>query len=83
MDLTDDTVTQTVCDTMGWAPADLRGGTPLQDCPGWDSVNQLRVLMALESATGTRIPMKRFLAAATLSDIRALVEASSTRGAMA
>ena len=73
MDLID-TVTQTVCDTMGWSPADLSGDTSLQNCPGWDSVNQLRVLMALESATGARIPMRRFLEATTLDDIRALVE---------
>lgn len=69
-----DLVTQTICDTMGWSPADLCGDALLQTFPGWDSVNQLRVLMAIESATGRRIPMKRFLAATTLDDIRALLE---------
>lgn len=69
-----DFVTQTICDTMGWSAADLGGDDLLQSFPGWDSVNQLRVLMAIESATGRRIPMKRFLAATTLDDIRELLQ---------
>lgn len=76
-----DSITQTVCDAMGWLPGDLRGDTLLQNYPDWDSVNQLRVMMALESATDTRIPMKRFLEAQTMDAIREVVLTSSPRGA--
>lgn len=82
MDLTD-TVYQTVCNTMTWSPNDVDGNTLLRDCPGWDSVNQLRVLMALELTTGTRIPIKRFLVAYTIDDIAAVLKSLSGHGPLA
>ncbi len=78
-----DTVHQTVCDTMTWSPREVHGHTLLRDCPGWDSVNQLRVLMALETATGTRIPVKRFLGADTTDHIAALVKSLASQDGQA
>ncbi|MFH8443883.1 acyl carrier protein [Streptomyces sp. NPDC018026] len=59
------------------ADEDLLGpDTPLSAIEGWDSVNALRVLVALEREAGAPLDYERFAAAQTAGDIGALVAAA-------
>ena len=56
---------------------DLRGrgaGTRLADVPEWDSVLLLRLVTALEEATGRQLPIRPLLEARTFADIHACVK---------
>lgn len=46
---------------------------PLQAVDGWDSVNQLRILVYLERELGAPLDYDRFTAAETLGDLASLV----------
>lgn len=46
---------------------------PLQAIDGWDSVNQLRILVFLEREVGAPLDYDRFTAAETLGDLASLV----------
>lgn len=51
----------------------LAGSTVLADCGGWDSVNQMRVLVRLEARLGTTVDFDRFMSVVTLDDLLAVV----------
>ena len=57
--------------------AELAEHEDIRKLDGWDSVNQLRVLMAVEARTGLKVPMKEFMACNTVHDIASLLERSS------
>lgn len=42
---------------------------PLNEVPGWDSVNALRVLVYLEQEVGHKLDYERFMAAERLGDL--------------
>ncbi|MEU9360177.1 acyl carrier protein [Streptomyces sp. NPDC048301] len=61
----------------------LTPDTELTTVDGWDSVNQLRILVYLERETGTPLDYDRFAAAETLGDLAVLVADAEAAGARA
>ncbi|MFJ9885517.1 acyl carrier protein [Streptomyces sp. NPDC091287] len=47
-------------------------GASFDELPGWDSLNLLTLLTAIERETGRRIPMTQVLESTSLGDIYAL-----------
>jgi acyl carrier protein len=47
--------------------------TPLAGLEGWDSVNQMRVLVYLERESGANLDYDRFMKAESLADLSTLV----------
>ncbi|MEU3477282.1 acyl carrier protein [Streptomyces sp. NPDC033754] len=56
---------------------------PLQSIDGWDSVNELRILVYLERELGAPLDYDRFTAAETLADLASLVADTEAAGARA
>ncbi|WP_329623812.1 acyl carrier protein [Streptomyces sp. NBC_01255] len=54
---------------------------PLQAIDGWDSVNQLRILVFLERELGAPLDYDRFSTAETLGDLASLVADTDTETA--
>jgi acyl carrier protein len=67
------------CTTLNWDPNDVQDGDLLSEQPNWDSVNQLRVLMALEAALGIKLPLKKYVACRHLNEVAELVASVKNR----
>ncbi|MFI5758411.1 acyl carrier protein [Streptomyces sp. NPDC051569] len=57
---------------------DLAMSTPLADIEGWDSVNQMRILVYLEREVGGSLDYDRFMRAVSLADLSAVVAETGT-----
>jgi acyl carrier protein len=60
---------ETFCTTLNWNPEDVQTSHLLNQHADWDSVNQLRVLMALEAALGLKLPLKKYVACGSIDDV--------------
>ncbi|MFF3838336.1 acyl carrier protein [Streptomyces sp. NPDC001930] len=54
-------------------PGELTVDTALRDVDGWDSVNQMRVLVYLERALAADLDYDRFMNAESIGDLSGLV----------
>jgi acyl carrier protein len=45
----------------------------LEDLPGWDSVNAMRLIMHIEKDFGVKLPIKEYFDARTLVDVFGLI----------
>ncbi|WP_165986446.1 acyl carrier protein [Streptomyces sp. YIM 98790] len=61
-------------------PNQLTTFTVLATTEGWDSVNQMRVLVYLEREAGAPLDYERFMAAETLGDLAELVADAAGEG---
>ncbi|MFH8978134.1 acyl carrier protein [Streptomyces sp. NPDC017890] len=76
LDAAERTVVETIARLLDADEDALGADTPLSAVEGWDSVNALRVLVALERETGAPLDYERFAAAETAGDIGAVVAAA-------
>lgn len=67
------TVVEAVATLLDADEDTLTAGTALPAVDGWDSVNQLRVLVCLERELGCPLDYERFAAAGTIGDLADLV----------
>lgn len=67
------TVTEAIARLLDVDEDDLRGDTALPGIEGWDSVNELRLLVNLERDLGTPLDYERFAAAERIADLVSLV----------
>ncbi|MGW6390042.1 acyl carrier protein [Streptomyces sp. NPDC055103] len=67
------TVVEAVAQLLDVDEDTLALDAPLQAIDGWDSVNQLRILVFLERELGAPLDYDRFTAAETLADLASLV----------
>lgn len=65
-------VKATYCATMNWNPGEIQYEDVLHERADWDSVNQLRVLMALEATLGMKLPIKKYAACTRISEVAEL-----------
>ncbi|HEX7640005.1 MAG TPA: acyl carrier protein [Burkholderiaceae bacterium] len=68
-----ESVLQAIADTLNCARGDLAPETTLEDLPDWDSLNQLRILLAIESTQSATLPMRRFQSCRSVGDVVELV----------
>ncbi|MFB7589180.1 acyl carrier protein [Streptomyces sp. NPDC056169] len=73
------TVVEAVAQLLDVDEDTLALDAPLQSVEGWDSVNELRILVYLERELGAPLDYDRFTAAETLADLASLV--ADTRAA--
>lgn len=67
-------VTKTAfCTTLNWNQDAIQIDDALETLPDWDSVNQLRVLMALEAALGIKLPVKQYVNCRSITEVTELV----------
>ncbi|MFI0241434.1 acyl carrier protein [Streptomyces sp. NPDC016845] len=69
----DRTVLEVVEQLLDLEPGELNVGTALTEIEGWDSVNQMRVLVYLERELGASLDYDRFMKAESLADVSTLV----------
>lgn len=69
----DHMVTEVVTQLLDLESDEPAMDTALADIEGWDSVNQMRVLVYLERELGTSLDYDRFMKAESLADLSALV----------
>jgi acyl carrier protein len=67
------------CTTLNWDPDDVQDGDLLNEQPNWDSVNQLRVLMALEATLGIKLPLKKYIVCRHINEVAELVASVKNR----
>ncbi|AVH61055.1 acyl carrier protein [Streptomyces dengpaensis] len=65
-------VTRIVADLLEVDEAGLTPATLLADIEGWDSVNQMRLLLHLERDLAASLDYDRFLSAASLGQLTSL-----------
>ena len=75
-----ETTKETICTTLNWNPDDVQCDDLLNEHANWDSVNQLRVWMALEAALGFKLPLKKYIVCRRINDVADLA-ASVKHGA--
>ncbi|MER5435289.1 acyl carrier protein [Streptomyces sp. NPDC002588] len=68
-------VAEAVGQLLDLEPDDLTTSTRLGEAEGWDSVNQMRLLVHLERELGTALDYDRFMQAETLGDLASVVAA--------
>jgi acyl carrier protein len=68
-----------VADVLDFDPDGVGSNTPLPELPGWDSVNGLRVLNALESEFRVRLGLSAFSSAKTVGELHGLIDEGSAR----
>ena len=73
-----DSVRGCVADVLDFDPEQVGATTPLPELPGWDSVNGLRVLNALESEFRVRLALAAFSAAKTVGELHGLIDEGSS-----
>lgn len=71
----------TIGDTLLTPSENLTPDSVLETLPSWDSVNKLRILMALESRFSVKFPIKSFADCKTVGDMAAMVESCLQTGA--
>ncbi|WP_419992804.1 acyl carrier protein [Streptomyces boninensis] len=54
----------------------------LDDLPGWDSMNLLRLIMLVEQGTGRRLPLPDVLQARTVRQLHHLIAHDEAKGGM-
>jgi acyl carrier protein len=54
-------------------PGTLRDGTVLAELEGWDSVNQMRILVRLEKLAARQLDFEAFVASETVGDLLAVL----------
>jgi acyl carrier protein len=69
-----ETTKEIFCTTLNWDPDDVQVDDLLNEQPNWDSVNQLRVLMALEAALGIKLPVKKYVICRHINEVAELAE---------
>lgn len=69
----DETVVEILGQLLDQEPEELAMDTMLADLDGWDSVNQMRVLVYLERELGTSLDYDRFMKAASVADLSSVV----------
>lgn len=73
------TVAEVIGQLLDLEPEELTADTTLGEIEGWDSVNQMRILVYLERSVETSLDYDQFMKAQTLGDLAAVVtEASAT-----
>ncbi|WP_405853294.1 acyl carrier protein [Streptomyces sp. NBC_00090] len=77
------TVVEAVAQLLDVDEDTLAADTPLQAVEGWDSVNQLRILVYLERELGAPLDYDRFTVAETIGDLVSLVADTQAAGARA
>jgi acyl carrier protein len=70
-------VKDVIIEALNLEKPELEEHEDIRRLSGWDSVNQLRILMAVEARTGLKVPLKEFIACTTVHDIASLLERSS------
>lgn len=66
-------IASVLADHLDVDPRAIDDGTRFLDLPDWDSVHALKVFMDLETVVGGRLPIKAFLAAETVGEVRGLL----------
>ncbi|MEV6947371.1 acyl carrier protein [Streptomyces sp. NPDC051172] len=66
----------TVRDELGLPLADEQVGADFDELPEWDSLHLLKLVTAVEQATGHSVPVGRVLEARSLKEIYELVVAA-------
>ena len=66
-------VAEVVAQLLDLESDELAMDTPLAGIEGWDSVNQMRILVYLERDLGTSLDYDRFMKAASLAELSAVV----------
>jgi acyl carrier protein len=74
-----ETTKEIFCTTLNWDPDDVQNDDLLHEQPNWDSVNQLRVLMALEAALGIKLPLKKYIVCRHVNEVAELVASIKNR----
>ena len=74
-----ETTKEVICTTLNWDPRDVQDGDLLNEQPNWDSVNQLRVLMALEAALGIKLPVKKYIVCRDINEVAELLASVKNR----
>ena len=69
----EDVIKTVIKTTLNWEDYTILNKSPLKDGKDWDSVNQLRVLMALESELNVKVSIKKFINCANVSEIANLI----------
>lgn len=67
------TVTEAIARLLDLEEDDLHRSTALPEIEGWDSVNELRLLVSLERDLGAPLDYERFAAAERIADLVSLV----------
>ncbi|MBC7814859.1 MAG: acyl carrier protein [Burkholderiales bacterium] len=73
------TTKETFCTTLNWNPDDVQYDDLLNEQPNWDSVNQLRVLMALEATLDIKLPLKKYIVCRRINEVADLVASVKNR----
>ncbi|WP_306192445.1 acyl carrier protein [Streptomyces sp. MK5] len=76
-------VLEVVEQLLDFEPGKLTVGTALTEIEGWDSVNQMRVLVYLERELASSLDYDRFMKAESLADVSALVAETGADGGQA
>jgi acyl carrier protein len=74
-----ETTKEIFCTTLNWDPDTVQEGDLLSEQPNWDSVNQLRVLMALEAALGIKLPLKKYIVCRYIDEVAELAASVKNR----
>lgn len=64
-----------VCEIFAIPPESVQDGMSSKDIPEWDSMNYLRFIAELEKEFNVSFSMDEVMNAATLGDLRSIVEA--------
>ena len=75
-----ETTKEIFCTTLNWELGTVQEGDLLSEQPNWDSVNQLRVLMALEAALGIKLPLKKYIICRHINEVAELAESVKNSG---
>lgn len=73
-------VTDVVAQLLDLDSGELAMDTALATVEGWDSVNQMRVLVYLERELGTSLDYDRFMKAVSLADLSTVVADAGANG---
>ena len=66
-----------MCDVLDCDTTEVPASAMLEDVPGWDSMNALRLLAAIESHFGVRLDLRTYAAVETVGQLCGMIASES------